>query len=265
MGRSWLHRCAVLLSAISFLSVCTGTAVTSNEERPFYSVGQNHMWLGITAGILTIAVAVLIRSERERTWLRWLGWSGLAAVVLQAVVGFQPLPQSPAARIAHAGMAQLFFPATMVIAICTSRAWNKPPKRTEGGRPLQMLANSAPIVVLAQVALGTLFRHGAIGVGPHLFGAFVIAFFILGLTLSVIYRPEHSSLHLAARALLTIASAQVFVGLALLSMQSMDVDPPVVILMTMIHAATGALTLAATVTMAVLIRRNVYIPGGPAK
>ncbi len=34
----------------------------------------------------------------------------------------------------------------------------------------------------------------------------------------------------------------------------------VVILMTMIHAATGALTLAATVTMAVLIRRHIYIP-----
>jgi hypothetical protein len=49
---------------------------------------------------------------------------------------------------------------------------------------------------------------------------------------------------------------QVFLGLALFSMESMDVDPSSVILMTILHATTGALTLAATVLMAGLIRRS---------
>jgi hypothetical protein len=47
-------------------------------------------------------------------------------------------------------------------------------------------------------------------------------------------------------------------------MQSMDVDPSLVILVTMIHAATGALTLAATVVMAILIQRHVYLPDSAA-
>jgi hypothetical protein len=41
---------------------------------------------------------------------------------------------------------------------------------------------------------------------------------------------------------------------------AMDVDPAAVILVTMIHGATGALTLAATLLMAALIRRAVYVP-----
>lgn len=260
MTGPWLHRCAVLLAATSFLSVFTGTAVTSNEERPYYSVGQTHIWLGVVTELLTIVVVLGLGSGHERVWLRRLGWSSLAAVTFQAAVGFQTLPQAPAVRITHAAIAQLFFSATVFLAVCTSSTRREPVKRREGSSTLRILAASAPVVVLAQVALGTLFRHGALGIGPHLIGAFVIAFFILGVTMMVIYKPEHSSLHLPARGLLTIAAVQVFVGLALFSMQSMDVDPAAVILVTMIHGATGALTLAATVLMAALIRRAVYVP-----
>jgi heme A synthase len=264
MMSPWLHRCAVLAAAFSFASVFTGAAVTSNPERPYYSIGQNHLWLSIAAGVLTIAVVLWLGSARERTWLRRLGWGAVAAVAMEAVVGLQPLPQPPALRITHAAIAQLLFAAMVVLAVCTGRAWNHPPKRVEGSSFLRFLGNAAPILVLAQVALGTLFRHGALGVGPHLIGAFVIAFVILGVTLPVIYKPELHELHLTARGLLAIASVQVFVGLTLFSMLSMDVDPGLVILITMTHAATGALTLAATVVMAILIRRHVYAPDSAA-
>jgi hypothetical protein len=125
---------------------------------------------------------------------------------------------------------------------------------------MRVLVKIVPVVVLAQVGLGTLFRHGAMEVMPHLLGAFITAFFILGLALPVIYRPEHTSLRLAAQVYLVIASAQVFLGLALFAMQFMDTDPTVIILLMTIHAATGALTLAATVVMAVLIGRSVCAP-----
>lgn len=260
----WLHRCAVLLAVISLASVFTGAAVTSNPERPYYSVGETHLWLSIAAGLLTIAVVLWLGSAREGKALRRLGWCALAAVAFEAMVGLQPLPQPPALRITHAAIAELLFSAILVIAVCTARTWHEPPKRVEGSSFLRFLGASAPIMVLVQVALGTLFRHGALGVGPHLIGAFVIAFVILGVTLPVIYKPELNALHLTARGLLTIASVQVFVGLTLFSMQSMDIDPGLVILVTMIHATTGALTLAATVVMAILIRRNVYAPASGA-
>ena len=261
MAGPWLHRCAVVLGAVSLVSVFTGTAVTSNEERPYYALGQSHWWLGLAAGVLTIALTLGLGAARERVWLRRLSWSALGAVVFQAVLGLQPLPQAPAVRVAHAMMAQLFFSAAAVMAVSTGRRWREPAKRVQGTGWLWGMAHGAPVAVLAQVALGTLFRHGAMGVGPHLIGAFGIAFFILGVTMAVIYRPEHGALHAAARALLTVAGVQVFVGMALFSMQSMDLDPGVVILTTMIHGATGAMTLAATVVMAVLVRRHVYLAG----
>ena len=98
---------------------------------------------------------------------------------------------------------------------------------------------------------------------PHLLGALVVVFFILGLALAVIYRPEYVCLHHAGKVLLAVASVQVFVGLGLFSMTSMDVDPLVTIVATVVHATTGALTLAATVAMAILVLRHLRDPDTP--
>lgn len=257
MTNPWPHRCSLLLVTVAFLSVCTGTAVTSNEERPYYSLGQTHAWLGAAVAILTIALAIAIQGSEKRAWLRRMAWIAVAVVAVQALIGLQPLPQPPAFRIAHAIVAQLFFPMAGIMAICTAAGWAQPAKPVESGAFLRILTGCTPVAVLAQVALGTLFRHGALGVGPHLMGAFLVAFFILGLALPVIYRPEHSSLHVPTRCYLAIAAVQVFLGLALFSMESMEVDPSAVILITIVHAAAGALTLTATLAIAVLIRRSI--------
>jgi hypothetical protein len=256
MESPWPNRCATLLAAAAFFSVLTGAAVTNNEERPYYLLGQGHIWLGAATAILTIVLLIWARTEK-RLWLRRMTWIALAAVAAQALLGLQRQPQAPAVRIAHALVAQLFFPLTVGIAVWTSAGWKKAPGRVDCSSALRLLTIGTPVLVLGQVALGTLFRHGAMGVGPHLIGAFLVAFFILGLGLPIVYRPDHSSLHLATRLFLTIASVQVALGLALFSMQSMNVDPQAVILITIIHAATGALTLAATMMVAVLIRRTI--------
>ena len=126
-----------------------------------------------------------------------------------------------------------------------------------GAGTLLLCAKITPFVVLGQVALGTLFRHGALGIGLHLIGAFLVALFMLAMALPVVYGPEYRALQLAAKLFLGAASVQVFLGLALFSMQSMDVDPAAMIMVTMVHAAMAALTLSATVMLAVLIRRDV--------
>jgi heme A synthase len=256
MKTSWPHRSAILLTVVAFLSVLSGSAVTSNEERPFYSVGQAHVWLGAVSTILTIGLVICTRAEKEHSWLRRLCWIALAAVAVQTILGLQPLPQPPAVRIAHAFAAQLLFPVTVAIAFYTSTAWRKLPKPVDCAPFLRLLAYGTPVVVLAQVALGTLFRHGAVGVGPHLIGAFVVAMVMLGLALPIIYGPESSPLRPVAQLILTVASVQVFLGLALFSIQLMDVDPQVIILVTMIHAADGALTLTGTVMMAAEMHRS---------
>jgi hypothetical protein len=257
MRNGWLHRCAILLAAVALGSVFTGAAVTSNEERPLYSLGQCHLWL--SAGVIVLAVAAVLsmRSAGAGLWLRRLGWIALGLVVVEAGLGLLPLPQAPAVRIAHACIAQLLFPLMVAIAALTSIRWKPHPAPMEGRGVLLLCARVTPVVVLGQVVLGALFRHGAFGVGPHLIGAFVVVLFMLGMALPVIYGPPYPALQLAAKLFLTAASVQVFLGMALFSMQSMDVDPAVMIVVTMTHAAVAALTLAATVMLAVLIRRDV--------
>jgi hypothetical protein len=257
MRNRWLHRCAILLAAVALLSVFTGACVTSNEERPLYSVGQCHLWLSAGVAVLAIATVLCMRSAGAGLWLRRLGWIVLAGVAVEAGLGLLPLPQAPAVRVAHASIAQLLFPLTVAIAALSSIRWKPAPAPMEGAGALLMCARITPFVVLGQVALGTLFRHGVLGVGPHLIGAFLVALFMLAMSLPVIYGPQYRALQLAAKLFLTAASVQVFLGLALFSMQSMDVDPAVMIVVTMTHAAIAALTLSATVMLAVLIRRDV--------
>ena len=114
------------------------------------------------------------------------------------------------------------------------------------------------VLLLGQAALGAAFRHGIIDVIPHVLGALVVAIFVAALAMSVLYRPEHEPLRPAGVTLLIITAAQVFIGLALFSMGLMDdIDPVAVIIATMVHAATAALTLAATLVAVVLIVRSV--------
>jgi heme A synthase len=257
MQSHWLHRSTVVLAFLTFSSLITGAAVTSNEERPFYSLGQWHLWLSAAIGLLMIVLAIWTYRRDKRPWLRRIGSMVLGAVIVQAILGLQPLPQAPAVRIVHAFVAQLFFSMTVAMAVCTSRYWESTPKQAEGPSWLLVFCRIVPVLVLLQVALGTLFRHGALGLWPHLLGAFIVTLFILALALPGMYQANHISLRPASTVLLIAITIQVFAGFTLLTMESMDADPVATILTTMIHAASGAITLAATVITAVLIRRCV--------
>ena len=223
--------------------------------RGFYEYDGRYGHAGIGRHLLGIHIK--LRSAGAGLWLRRLGWIVLAGVAAETGLGLLPLPQAPAVRVAHASIAQLLFPLTVAIAALSSIRWKPTPAPMEGAGALLLCARITPFVVLGQVALGTLFRHGVLGVGPHLIGAFLVALFMLAMALPVIYGPQYHALQLAAKLFLTAASVQVFLGLALFSMQSMDVDPAVMIVVTMTHAAIAALTLSATVMLAVLIRRDV--------
>jgi heme A synthase len=261
MHSRWLHRYSVVLAACSLWLIITGASVSGNAERPLYFLGQGHVISGAIVGVLTIGLVVWLGRVEKRTGLRRLGWVVLGAVIAESLLGLQTAPQPPAVRVAHAFLAQLFFTATVAIAVLTSGGWRRSPESIDR-LPLRWLGMIAPAAVLAQVTLGLAFRHGVMEVIPHLLGAFVIVFLVLGLTLPAIYRPEYSSLRPAAQALLIVLSVQVFLGMALFTMAPMDIDPMVTILLTVVHAATGALTLAGTVVMSLLVRTSIIHRAG---
>ncbi|MGA2877604.1 MAG: hypothetical protein ABSG13_01500 [Bryobacteraceae bacterium] len=258
IASQWLHRYAFLLAAAALVSIVTGAAFTTNEERPLYSLGQSHLMVGMAAGILTVGLVIWLLQTERRLWMRRLAWIALAIVIVETLLGFITVPQPPAVRFAHASLAQLFFATATAIAVFTSSAGVRVPI-IAGGRPsLRILAMITAAIVLGQAALGVAFRHGIIDVIPHVLGALVVAIFVAALAMVLLYRPENEPLRPAGVTLLIITAAQFFIGLALFSMGlAPDIDPEAVIVVTMVHAAVGALTLAATVVAVVLILRRV--------
>jgi heme A synthase len=184
----------------------------------------------------------------------------LAANIVEDLMALQSDPIPAPVRIAHTLIGQLFFSATVVIAVFTSKHWNQSPKPVEDASRLRFLTTTTAALVLLQVTLGAAFRHGVIEALPHILGALLVAVF-LGPAMAVVFRADHPALRSAGIALTMAACVQILLGFALLTMKSFDeIDPVVVIVATTAHVALGACTLAAAVVTAILVRRVAHKP-----
>lgn len=277
----WLHRYADLLAVCTLFLVVAGASVTSKEaglsvpDWPL-SYGQvmpqmtggvffehGHRMVATFVGVLTIGLAVWLTRVDPRPWMRKLGWIALGAVILQGLLGGLTvlLLLPPPVSVSHACLAQLFFSTTVAIAVFTSRSWQLGPQMVDDyGRPsLRSLAILTPSLVLVQIALGAAFRHGAIGVMAHVIGAMVVSLVILMVGVFVLHQfPNHPALRPAAIALLGVTLVQVCLGMgAYYARLAAKERPLAMVLTTVAHVATGALTLAASIVLAIQIRRNV--------
>jgi cytochrome c oxidase assembly protein subunit 15 len=198
--------------------------------------------------------------------MRQLGWIALACVIVQGVLGgmtvryMLPKPVS----ISHACLAQLFFSLTVAIAIFTSPSWRSGPRPVmDSGWPsMRSIAVVVPVLVLIQLALGAGYRHRAFSVLPHIFGAIVVVSVILIAGIFVLAQfGSHTTLRRTGIVLLTVTFVQVLLGVAayLARLSSLDSPVPVLntVLLTVFHVATGALTMAASVALAIQVLRNV--------
>src|SRR5262245_39517533 len=83
---------------------------------------HGHRMIAATIGLMTVGLVAWTTRVEPRRGVRLLAWAMLGAVVLQGVLGgltvlFRlPDPIS----IAHAGLAQIFFSLTVVMATVTS-------------------------------------------------------------------------------------------------------------------------------------------------
>ena len=224
---------------------------------------HGHRMVATFVGMLTVGLAIWLARKEQRGWMRKLGWAALGAVIVQGGLGGLTvlLLLPPAVSVSHACLAQLFFSTTVAIAVFTSKSWMEEREMVNDyGRPsLRSLALVAPVLVLAQIALGASFRHGAIGVMAHIVGAMVVALAILILGAFVLHQfPDHPALRPAAIAMLSVTLLQLMLGIAAYWARLNALDKPLaMVVTTVIHVATGALTLASTVVLAIQIRRHV--------
>jgi heme a synthase len=223
-----------------------------------------HRMIATVVGILTIGLAIWISRADKRSWMRRLGWVAVSLVVAQGLLGgatvllLQPAPIS----IAHACLAQLFFSVTVAIAVFTSPNWQQDQESVEdyGWPSLRSLAILTPALVLIQIALGAGFRHRAFSLLPHIVGAMIVPLVILLVGIFVLNQfPRHRALRPAAIRLLIVTVVQIFLGIVAYVARLNAADYPLaMVLTTVAHVATGGLTLAASVVLAIQIRRNVH-------
>lgn len=198
----WLHRYAKFVSAATVLLIAAGGLVTSTgsglavPDWPtsygwnmftfplkhmvggiFYEHGHRLIASGV--GLLTIVLALWIWKAEPRGWMRILGFTALAAVCLQGLLGgitvlyFLPT----AVSTAHAGLAQIFFCLTVAIALFTSRGWTRPSGELVDDPRLRLVASATTAAIYLQIVVGATMRHSGAGLAipdfPLVFGGLV--------------------------------------------------------------------------------------------
>jgi len=254
MNNRWLHRFALLLATTALLLIVDGALTGS---------GTAHSTAAFSVGLLTLVLTAWLAASDPRPEARLLGFLTLAIVALEVVAGLPSvqamLPQM--SRIAHACLAPLFFGALVSIAVVTSAAWARGSELVNdyGWPSNRSLAVVSPVLVLMQIALGAAFRQKAISLMPHVLGAMFVALVILMQCIFVLQQfKTHRALQAAGKTLLGIAFGQVFLGMTALIMRSMaeETAQPVVTTVAS-HITGGAITLAASLVLSILVRRSV--------
>ena len=278
-----LFRWSVLLAFCTLLLVVAGGMVTSRDAglsvpdwplsygklMPKMEGGilyeHGHRMIATMVGMFTIVSLVWIFRVDRRRWLRILAIVALLAVIVQGVLGgltvLLLLPWYISSS--HATLAQLFFSPTVAMALFSSRRWLAGPSVVpeDGANPLRGLSLAAPICVICQLFLGAAARHKAIGSIYHICAAPIVTGVILWLSMRILlHYAQNRELRIGSVLLLSITLVQVFLGVGAFMTRVAYVDAiqpmPLMVTFTVLHVATGALTLAASVILAILVRRN---------
>jgi heme A synthase len=282
MPSPWLYRYAIFLATCTTLLQLSGAYITSSAEQLastdqsiFAGSSQihalqaiftlrNHIVLATGVGILTLVLVAWVILARGTAALRLLSVGALAMIALDVLVarrGGSAPSLSPVTGVVHAIFAHLFLSAIVIIATLASPSWGRRPEVVDdrGHSSLSGLTLAAPFVVLIQIALGECYRHNLLGVLPHICGAFAATAVILLVCLSATQDfADVTALNSTGIALLCIVLAQICVGIMTFTIRLHHLeDTSAFLYSSMFHMLVGSLTLAATVVMAMQVRRNV--------
>jgi len=208
--------------------------------------------------ILTLVLAILLARSGTR-FLRNLGFTALILVIAQAVLGgMRVLFHNPALTATiHAILAQIFFVTVVSLSLFTSKWWNSDPPKLDdpASPPLCTLSAITAAAIFVQLILGAGFRHGAFQILPHIIGAFVVLFLAIWTSRTVRVRFGTVA-HLRRWGILltSFIGTQFLLGIAAYwaVVQEIKAQQPTTtyVILTVAHVLVGALTLAASVVLA---------------
>lgn len=280
--RPGLHRYAFATAVATLLLLVAGGLVTSNDAGlsvPDWPLSygslfppmvggivyeHSHRMIATLVGLMTIGLVVWVGRTEHRAWVRRLSYAALALVILQGVLGgltvlfYLPRPIS----IAHATMAQIFFTLVAALALFTSRWWltAAPLPATEASRQTEKFALWTALTILVQLILGAAYRHGWLGITPHLLGAGAVL--VATSWTGRLVRQAAPAVAMVTRLRILLSSlvgTQILLGLgawwAVVRNQQALQPLPEMVWLTVAHLACGALTLATATLLWLALRR----------
>lgn len=143
--------------------------------RDIYMFAEHsHRLFGMGMGLIAITTAVWLQRREPRRWVRRLGWTALAIVVVQGVIGGKRVLLNSIAvpgfdlslgqmlTIPHGILAQVYVCVLFAIAASVSRGW-----LAGAERPIDSGLRRATIgltfLVLAQLVIAAVMRHNMAG------------------------------------------------------------------------------------------------------
>ncbi len=273
---SGVHKFAIATACCTILLLMAGALVTSNnaaDSVPDWPLAYGkivpplvggvrfeytHRVLAALVSILTLVLAVWVARVDRRPLARRLGWTALALVIAQAMLGgIRVLEGHPAiSATAHATLAQIFFVTIVGLSVYLSPWWRADlPQWEDFSSPTaRSLTLWTTLAILAQLVLGAAFRHGAFGIAPHLMGAGVLTVLVVWTGRTVKKRfKQVSVLRLGVVLLHAFFGLQLLLGggayWAVLKAGG-NFQPAIsYVVLTVAHVLGGALTLAASLIL----------------
>jgi heme A synthase len=281
----WMFRYAVGLVVCLIVLIVLGAAVTSEIQpipggiappaptsgtiEPFLE--HVHMIAAITVTALIFGFAVWhqmrahsecvvrVRATDRSARLNLLGWAAVLVAIAECLWGIEG-SHSPAGGFFHALGAQVLLSMVVVLAVGVLPHPELQDLVQDTCRiPLRTLAVVTPSLTLLQVLLGAAYRHGILGVMLHILNALIVAIAVLvACMLTTRQFPDHGGLRRAAVAFAVITGIQLALGFATFTLLLIGLEnlTPLLVL-SVAHVTTGALTLAASFLFAAQIWRYV--------
>ncbi len=157
----------------------------------FYEHG--HRMVAGTVAILTVGFAILGRNARNKT-VKILGFCAVGVVLTQATLGgMTVLYKLPTAvSVSHACLAQIFFSITALLALMTSKGWQRLTPWAEKDSLALFFARFLTIAIFIQLLLGAIMRHKGAGLAiptyPKAFGQWIPEFVSFPVTIHFAHR-----------------------------------------------------------------------------
>ncbi len=230
---------------------------------------HGHRLLGALVGLLTTILALWTWYADPRRWMRMLGVSALALVIVQGVLGgVRVTENSVTLAMVHACTAQIFFALLVAMALFTTKTWMRV-RSTLTASPqagsFRLLALVTMAAIYGQIVLGALLRHLGHGIDGafaaiHITGAFVVTGLVFA---TFVYVQKHFADNAALTRwtwlMLGAIGLQFALGLAayliLLHEMSMALRTNLQIILTAAHLVMGALLMGTAVATTLLALR----------